>query len=280
MIDEPVLRLTSVDLDATADVTTFAEVFDFARDYLGLLKAAAIASGLVPPGWKARTQPLADLLARLTGRPGYGIEIVSHVNDIPKGSRLAVSTSLLACLIAASMRATGQIHSSPARSTENDRRLVAARAILGEWLAGSGGGWQDSGGVWPGMKLIQGVQAAEGDPEFGISRGCLLPRHHVLTRDEVSARDAARRWKTAWCWCTAAWRRTSARSSRWSRRSTCCARRRSGTARLAGDGDLRRDRRPASKRATSGASAAPPNATSSDPSRPSSRGPPISTPKR
>ena len=46
MIDEPVLRLTSVDLDAAADVTALAEVFDFARDYLGLLKAAVIASGL------------------------------------------------------------------------------------------------------------------------------------------------------------------------------------------------------------------------------------------
>ena len=185
-IDEPVLRLTSVDLGATADVTTFAEVFDFARDYLGLLKAAAIASGLVPQAMEGAHQPLADLLSRLTGRPGHGIEIASRVNDIPKGSRLAVSTSLLACLIAVAMRATGQIHSLTGSLTENDRRTVAARAILGEWLAGSGGGWQDSGGLWPGMKLIQGVEAVEGDPEFGISRGCLLPRHDVLTREEVT----------------------------------------------------------------------------------------------
>jgi hypothetical protein len=185
-IDEPVLRLTSVDLGATADVTTFAEVFDFAHDYLGLLKAAAIASGLVPQAMEGAHQPLADLLARLTGRAGCGLEIVSRVNDIPKGSRLAVSTSLLACLIAAAMRATDQIHSLTGSLTENDRRTVAARAILGEWLAGSGGGWQDSGGLWPGMKLIQGVEAVEGDPEFGVSRGCLLPRHHVLGRDEVS----------------------------------------------------------------------------------------------
>ena len=69
-----------------------------------------IASGIVPPGMEGATQPLAELLARLTGRPGHGIEIVSKVNDIPKGSRLAVSTNLLACLIAVCMRATGQIH--------------------------------------------------------------------------------------------------------------------------------------------------------------------------
>jgi len=30
------------------------ELFDFGRDYLGLLKAALIASGIVPPEWKVR----------------------------------------------------------------------------------------------------------------------------------------------------------------------------------------------------------------------------------
>ena len=131
-------------------------------------------------------QPLSDLLARLV-KPGHGLEIVSRVNDIPKGSRLAVSTSLLACLIAACMRVTGQARSLPGRLAEHERRLVAARAILGEWLAGSGGGWQDSGGLWPSAKLIQGVKAAEGDPEFGVSRGRPLPSHLILTHDDVSA---------------------------------------------------------------------------------------------
>ena len=185
VIDQPVIRLTSVDLRVSADVSSIAEVFDFPRDYLGLLKAGVIASGIVPPGIEGATQPLADLLERLTGRPGHGIEIVCRVNDIPKGSRLAVSTSLLACIIAVCMRATGQINSLTGGMEENDRRLVAARAILGEWLGGSGGGWQDSGGVWPGIKLIHGVLATEGDPEFGISRGCLLPRHRIFTEVDV-----------------------------------------------------------------------------------------------
>ena len=35
VIDEPVLRLVSVDLGATADITSLPEVFDFAKDYLG-----------------------------------------------------------------------------------------------------------------------------------------------------------------------------------------------------------------------------------------------------
>jgi hypothetical protein len=187
VIDEPVLRLASVDLQAAAEITTLAEVFDFARDYLGLLKAAVIASGIVPPGMEGAGQPLADVLAVLTGRPGHGLEIVSRVNDIPKGSRLAVSTNLLASLISVCMRATGQAHELTGQLTETDRRLVAARAILGEWLGGSGGGWQDSGGLWPAIKLIEGVPATEGDSEFGISRGCLLPRHRILGTDEVSA---------------------------------------------------------------------------------------------
>ncbi|HKE22514.1 MAG TPA: UTP--glucose-1-phosphate uridylyltransferase [Bryobacteraceae bacterium] len=187
VIDRPVLRLVSIDLEAAAEISTVAEVFDFARDYLGLLKAAVIASGIVPPGMEGSDAPLADLLVRLTGRPGHGVEIVSQVSDIPKGSRLAVSTSLLACLIAVCMRATGQIRVLTDGLEEDDRRLVAARAILGEWLGGSGGGWQDSGGVWPGVKLIYGVAAAEGDAEFGVSRGCLLPRHKVFGGAEVTA---------------------------------------------------------------------------------------------
>lgn len=191
VIDEPVLRLASVDLGAMAEIRNLAEVFDFARDYLGLLKAALIASGLTPPGMEGSEQSLADLLAQLVG-PGRGIELVSNVNGIPKGSRLAVSTNLLACLISVCMRATGQARGLEGPLAEHERRLAAARAILGEWLAGSGGGWQDSGGLWPGIKLIQGALAGEGDPEFGISRGRLLPTHRIFTAEDVSP-DTRRR---------------------------------------------------------------------------------------
>ncbi len=190
VIDEPVLRLVSVDLGVSSDLTQLDEVFDFAGDYLGLLKAALIASGVVPPGIEGSEQSLVDLLERMVG-PGHGLELVSSVNGIPKGSRLAVSTNLLASLIAVCMRATGQTAALDGALQEDERRLVAARAILGEWLAGSGGGWQDSGGVWPGIKLIEGVAAREGDPEQGVSRGRLLPAHYVLTRNDAT--DETRR---------------------------------------------------------------------------------------
>ena len=186
VIDQPVIRLTSVDLNATTDIETIADVFDFASDYLGLLKAAVIAAGIVPPGLEGCRQKIGELLDRIIG-PGLGLEIVSKINDIPKGSRLAVSTNLLGSLISILMRATSQISSLTGPLEERDRKLVAARAILGEWLGGSGGGWQDSGGVWPGIKLITGATAGEGDPEFGISRGRLMPIHHVLGEADASA---------------------------------------------------------------------------------------------
>jgi hypothetical protein len=187
VIDQPVLRLSSVDLKCKADVTTLADVFDFAKDYLGLLKAAVIAAGVIPPGLEGSGTQLADVLGRLVG-PGLGLEIVSKVNDIPKGSRLAVSTNLLSAIITVCMRATGQVQSFTGALTEPERKLVAARAILGEWLGGSGGGWQDSGGVWPGVKMIEGRTAEPGDPEYGISRGRLLPDHHLYSDAEVAPR--------------------------------------------------------------------------------------------
>ena len=191
VIDEPLIRLASVDLEATAEVRELDEVFDFGRDYLGLLKAAIIAAGLVPPGIERSGAKLAGLLGVIFG-PGRGFELVSNVNRIPKGSRLAVSTTLLGALIGVCMRATGQIQSLTGPMAEAERRMVAARAILGEWLGGSGGGWQDSGGLWPGIKLIEGVAAQPGDVEYGLSRGCLLPRHTLLGPDRVPAAARAR----------------------------------------------------------------------------------------
>jgi UDP-N-acetylglucosamine pyrophosphorylase len=184
VIPEPVLRLTSIDLKVTKDVHDLADLFNFGNDYLSLVKAGVIASGLIPPSFEGTNQSLPQILSLIVA-PGMGIELVTKVNDIPKGSRFAVSTNLLGCIISLLMRATGQTKNLEGGLEESERRLVASRAILGEWIGGSGGGWQDSGGVWPGIKAIQGTLAQQSDPEFGISRGTLLPRHHVLGANEV-----------------------------------------------------------------------------------------------
>lgn len=191
VVSEPVVRLTSIDLGCTKDVTDLTDLFNFGNDYLSLLKAGVIASGLIPPSLEGAPATLTQVLERVVG-PGMGFELVTSVNDIPKGSRLAVSTNLLAAIIAAIMRATGQASSLTGPLTETERRIAASRAILGEWLGGSGGGWQDSGGIWPAIKLIQGALAEEDDPEYGVSRGRLLPRHQILEGRDVHP-DIARR---------------------------------------------------------------------------------------
>jgi len=184
VIPEPVLRLTSIDLNTTKDITDLADLFNFGNDYLSLIKAGVIASGLIPPSFEGTNQSLEKILARIVA-PGMGIELVTKVNDIPKGSRFAVSTNLLGSIISVLMRATNQTKNLVGGLEESERRLVASRAILGEWIGGSGGGWQDSGGVWPGIKTIMGTFAQEGDPEAGISRGTLLPRHNVLQEPDI-----------------------------------------------------------------------------------------------
>lgn len=184
VIAEPVLRLTSIDLETTKDIASLRDLFNFGNDYLSLLKGGIIASGLIPPSFEGTPYSIADILARVVG-PGMGIELVTKVNDIPKGSRLAVSTNLLASIISLVMRGTGQTAALEGPLQEDERRLAASRAILGEWLGGSGGGWQDSGGIWPGFKVISGAVAQEGDPEFGVSKGCLLPRHRILGGEDL-----------------------------------------------------------------------------------------------
>ncbi|GEO07000.1 UTP--glucose-1-phosphate uridylyltransferase [Adhaeribacter aerolatus] len=184
VIEEPVLRLTSIDLNTTKDIHDLADLFNFGNDYLSLVKAGVIASGLIPPSFEGTNQSLEKILSRMVA-PGMGIEVVTKVNDIPKGSRFAVSTNLLGSIISLLMRATGQTKNLVGGLEESERRLVASRAILGEWIGGSGGGWQDSGGVWPGIKAITGTFAQEGDPEAGISRGTLLPRHRVLQCEAI-----------------------------------------------------------------------------------------------
>ncbi len=196
VIARPLLRLTSIDMNSCKDVDNLEELFNFGNDYLGLVKAGVIASGLVPPSLEGTNIKLEDLLARVI-RPGHGLEVVSKVNDIPKGSRLAVSTNLLASLISILMRATGQTGNLTGPLDLDVARVVVARAILGEWLGGSGGGWQDSGGIFPGVKLIHGVAASDTDPEWGVSRGQLLPAHRLLSQTAARPEAAGRSTRLA-----------------------------------------------------------------------------------
>ncbi len=186
VIDRPALRLVSIDLGTVREITSTSELFDFRDDPLALLKAGVVASGLVPPPFRGDEVALLKILSKLLGR-GRGIELVTRVRHLPPGSRMAVSTTLLATIVARLMRQTGQIESPEGELTDRERRLVVSRAILGEWLGGSGGGWQDAGGLWPGIKIIEGVEAGPDDPEYGVSRGRLLPEYRVIPPEELPA---------------------------------------------------------------------------------------------
>jgi hypothetical protein len=135
--------LQSLDLKETVSISSLSQLFDYRQDGLGLLKAAVVASGLVPL-WKEQ---------RNTEFPSF--KLVSEVKNIPKGSRFAVSTSLLVCLVTLCMRASGQL---PLTGTVSEAEYgkIVSRALLGEWLGGSGGGFQDTGSLVPGLKQILG----------------------------------------------------------------------------------------------------------------------------
>ena len=231
VITEPILRLTSIDLNACKDVDSLEELFNFGNDYLGLIKAAVVASGLVPPSLEGTHSRLSELLGRIV-RKGTRAGDRQQGQRHSQGIALAVSTNLLASLIALLMRATGQTRNLTGPLESEEAKVVVARAILGEWMGGSGGGWQDSGGIFPGIKLIEGVAAEAGDPEWGVSRGRLLPTHSLLNApssrpsgpvDAHHASSLPAALPRAWSWFMGVWRKTSARSSTWSPPSICSA---------------------------------------------------------
>lgn len=177
------IRITSIDLQCSKLITSFEDIFNMRNDNLSLLKAAVIASGIVPPYLQNNNKEFSFwlLLKTFMSSNEYykGFEIITKVTNIPKGSGLAVSTNLLTAIIFALMRFSGQFSLESTAISEEDKMNVAARCIYAEWLGGSGGGWQDIGGMWPGIKIIIGQKA---NPELELhSAGSFLPNCRVLT---------------------------------------------------------------------------------------------------
>ncbi|MBI5701239.1 UTP--glucose-1-phosphate uridylyltransferase [Candidatus Saganbacteria bacterium] len=185
-IKEEGIRITSLDLGRTKLVTDLNDLFDMQNDELSLLKAAIVASGIVPPALKNKESevPLLTLLKTfMSQNVSYkGFEVVSSVTDIPRGSGLAVSTNLLAALIIGLLRFSGQSDPGIPTVSEKEKVEAASRCIYAEWVGGSGGGWQDYGGMWGGFKRILG-QSADPilDPD---SKGSLLPRYEPLNLED------------------------------------------------------------------------------------------------
>jgi len=142
VIDEPLIRIGSIDLGVRIEIRDFEDLLDYrqATGSFALAKAAMVLSGLTPNGGGHRRTLRTALRAF-----GGGIELTT-LAAIPKGSGLGTSSIMGAVIVAALGRAMGRELSS--------RELFHSVLRLEQALT-TGGGWQDQiGGVVDGVKMI------------------------------------------------------------------------------------------------------------------------------
>jgi fucokinase len=143
VIDEPVIRIGSIDLGVRIEVRDFDDLVDYrqATGSFALAKAAIALSGIAPGTGRARRRTLRKALQSFGG----GIELTT-LAAIPKGSGLGTSSIMGAVIVAALGRVTGRRLSQ--------RELFHSVLRLEQALT-TGGGWQDQiGGVVDGVKMI------------------------------------------------------------------------------------------------------------------------------
>ena len=142
VIEEPVIRIGSIDLGVRIEIRKFEDLMDYrqATGSFALAKAALALSGLSP---ERRTG--ATSLKKALEAFGGGIELTT-LAAIPKGSGLGTSSIMGAVIVASLGRVMGKQLSS--------RELFHSVLRLEQALT-TGGGWQDQiGGVVDGVKMI------------------------------------------------------------------------------------------------------------------------------
>ena len=156
VIDEPVVRIASIDLGTRVEIATLDELLDFASatSEFALAKAALALSGFssTAAGWPADT-PLDGMLRQFGG----GIELTT-LAAIPKGSGLGTSSIVGAVILAVVQRIMGRTLTRP--------ELFHGVLRLEQALS-TGGGWQDQvGGAVEGVKVISAAPGIV--PDVGI----------------------------------------------------------------------------------------------------------------
>jgi len=139
VIDEPVIRIGSIDLGVRIEVSRFEDLMDYrqATGSFALAKAAMVLSGLTPSGKRNLKKALEAF--------GGGIELTT-LAAIPKGSGLGTSSIMGAVIVAALGRAMGR---------QLSHRELFHSVLRLEQALTTGGGWQDQiGGVVEGVKMI------------------------------------------------------------------------------------------------------------------------------
>ena len=144
VIDEPVIRITSIDLGVRLEITTFDELLDYrkATSSFALAKAALALTCLSP---QSRTGAEKISLKKALEQFGGGIELTT-LAAIPKGSGLGTSSIMGAVIIAVVQRVIG---------TELTQRELFYSVLRLEQALTTGGGWQDQiGGAVDGVKMV------------------------------------------------------------------------------------------------------------------------------
>lgn len=182
VIDEPVIRLASIDFGDRVEIRELAELLDYrqAGGRFSLQKAALAISGFSPEAapWPANAS-LRDMLKAFGG----GIELTT-LAAIPGGSGLGTSSIVAAVVLAAAQRVMGR-SMTPRELFHGVLRLEQAMT--------TGGGWQDQvGGVIGGVKIITTQPALVPDPlihfvpphvlTHAADGGCMLLYYTGITR--------------------------------------------------------------------------------------------------
>ncbi|MBS3735431.1 MAG: hypothetical protein KGY99_11020 [Phycisphaerae bacterium] len=144
VVNEPVIRLASIDLGKRIEITTTDELMDFRSPdaEFALAKAALALSGL---SHAAADWPTDISLQAMLERFGGGIELTT-LSGIPKGSGLGTSSIVAAVVLSVVARLMGR---------ELTRDALFRGVLRLEQALTTGGGWQDQvGGAVDGVKVI------------------------------------------------------------------------------------------------------------------------------
>ncbi len=144
VIQEPVIRIHSIDTGARVEIRKLEELVNFrnAESMFGLAKAVLVLSGLSPD---TANWPKGIDLAKMLDLFGGGVELTT-LAAIPKGSGLGTSSIVGAVLLSVVQRVMGK--------TMTQKELFHGVLRLEQALT-TGGGWQDQvGGAVGEVKVI------------------------------------------------------------------------------------------------------------------------------
>lgn len=191
LIDEPLLRIRSVDLRKSIDIhdSPALRAYDDPRDWAALPKAALALSGIAT---FAAAEDLRDRLRALSGGDG-GLELTLNAN-LPKGSGLGASSILGAATLGCLADLVGE-------TLPRDQLITRTSAL--EQIMSTAGGWQDqAGGLTGGAKLLT---TSAGVNQVPVEHALTIPadfwRERVLlysTGVQRLARDILQ--KVVWRW--------------------------------------------------------------------------------